>query len=164
VDEIEELGRRIFAAFERISTGLATAQAPFVPDAGTDGRDAGAVRALEEALDAERTTNAQLTERVRAIREKQETVIAALERNVARLTQQLDAQGRELARQRRVNADLTETNRMLSTAAQSGRADGMVIDRAMASELDALRAARAAEMAELDEILSELKPLIGEVA
>ena len=164
MEDIEELGRRIFAAFERISTGLDAMPEPGTPEPGWGGGDAQAVRDLQEALDAERVTNAQLTERVRAIREKQETVIAALERNVARLTQALDAQGRELARARHVNDELTETNRLLTAAAQAGGSDGVVIDRAMAAELGALRAARAAEMAELDEILSELKPLIGEVA
>jgi hypothetical protein len=34
----------------------------------------------------------------------------------------------------------------------------------MMPELAALRAARAADLAEMDDILSELKPLIGEVA
>ncbi len=39
-----------------------------------------------------------------------------------------------------------------------------LLNRAMMTELEALRAARAADVAEMDEILSELKPLIGEVA
>ncbi len=76
---------------------------------------------MQEALDAERAANAQLTERVRAIKDKQETMVAALERNVARLTQQLDAQGREVMRQKRLNAQLTETNRSLSDARPVGR-------------------------------------------
>lgn len=130
------------------------------PDAATDDE----VAALRLSLDEERTANAQLTERVRAIREKQESVVATLERTVARLSEQLDAQGRELQRQKRLNAQLTETNRALSTAAEQGVSEPHLINKAMMSELEALRAARAAEVAEMDEILSELKPLIGEVA
>ncbi|MFZ5709109.1 MAG: hypothetical protein ACOY4T_05395 [Pseudomonadota bacterium] len=180
MDEIKDYERRIAAAFDRIVAQMAAfAAAPGLPgsgrsggpagdtggDAGTGlGGAAGEIAALRDALEAERTANAQLTERVRAIREKQETVVASLERTVARLSQQLDAQGRELARLKRANAGLTETSRALAAAAEAGPPDAGSVNRALAAELEALRAARAAEIAEMDEILSELKPLIGEVA
>lgn len=157
MNELSEYERRIGAALDRIAGALGRGAA--VPAGG--GQD---TAALQEALDAERAANAQLTERVRAIKEKQETMVAALERNVARLTQQLDAQGREVMRQKRLNAQLTDTNRSLSDAARSGVTEPHLLNRAMMTELEALRAARAADVAEMDEILSELKPLIGEVA
>ncbi|MFM2357231.1 MAG: hypothetical protein RLZZ528_2967 [Pseudomonadota bacterium] len=144
---------RIEDALQRMVTQVA------MPTGENDGRGA-----LEQALEDERTANAQLTERVRAIKEKQESLVAGLERTVARLTEQLDQQGRELQRQKRVNAQLTETNRALSTAATEGNIAPHLINKAMLSELEALRAARAAEVAEMEEILGELKPLIGEVA
>ncbi len=157
MNELSDYERRIGAALERIAGALGRSAA--APAGG--GQD---VAALQEALDAERAANAQLTERVRAIKDKQETMVAALERNVARLTQQLDAQGREVMRQKRLNAQLTETNRSLSDAARSGVTEPHLLNRAMMTELEVLRAARAADVAEMDEILSELKPLIGEVA
>lgn len=163
MDDIAEIERRIAYALDRIGRGIAALPAGghmASPDAATDDE----VAALRLSLDEERTANAQLTERVRAIREKQESVVATLERTVARLSEQLDAQGRELQRQKRLNAQLTETNRALSTAAEQGVSEPHLINKAMMSELEALRAARAAEVAEMDEILSELKPLIGEVA
>jgi septal ring factor EnvC (AmiA/AmiB activator) len=157
MNELSEYERRIGAALDRIAGALGRSAAS--PAGG--GED---TAALQEALDAERAANAQLTERVRAIKDKQETMVAALERNVARLTQQLDAQGREVMRQKRLNAQLTDTNRSLSDAARSGVTEPHLLNRAMMTEIDALRAARAADVAEMDEILSELKPLIGEVA
>lgn len=159
MNELSEYERRIGAALERIAGALGRTAAS--PAGGGSGED---TAALQEALDAERAANAQLTERVRAIKDKQETMVAALERNVARLTQQLDAQGREVMRQKRLNAQLTDTNRSLSDAARSGVTEPHLLNRAMMTELEALRAARAADVAEMDEILSELKPLIGEVA
>ncbi|SPH17689.1 hypothetical protein DEA8626_01214 [Defluviimonas aquaemixtae] len=161
--EITELERRITAALERIGKGLdalgAGAGGAVAVDGGQDG-DA----ELREALEAEREANAQLTERVRSIKEKQETTVATLEKKVAQLTEQLNAADVELQRQRQLNADLTEANRELSEAARKGVSEPDLINRSMLTELEALRAARAAEVMEMDEILSELKPLIGEVA
>jgi chromosome segregation ATPase len=168
MDGITDYERRISAALERIGNGIdglgAGAPAAAGATVAETGDDAAARASLHEELDAERAANAQLTERVRAIKEKQETVIGGLEKNVSRLTQQLDVAGRELQRQKRIIAQLNETNRTLRDAAQSGVSEPHLINKSMMTELETLRAARAAEMAEMDEILSELKPLIGEVA
>lgn len=163
MSDITELERRISAALERIGTGL-DLLGEGAGVAPVQGGDDGELAALREALDAERTANAQLTERVRAIREKQETMVEALEKKVGRLTEQLNAADLELQRQKRLNNELTDANRALSEAAQEGVAEPHLINRSMMTELEALRVARAAEMAEMEEILSELKPLIGEVA
>ncbi len=155
--EMTELARRLTEALERIGAGLDAGLA------GTEGQS-DEVAGLKEALEAERTTNAQLTERVRAIKHKQETMVGALEAKVAQLTRQLDATGAEVQRQKRLNADLADANKALSEAATKGVAEPHLINRSMQTELEALRAARAAEMAEMEEILAELKPLIEEVA
>lgn len=168
MNEIAELERRISTALTRIGQGIDAVLADLAdgghagPAAPGDGSAAEAE--LREALDAERAANAQLTERVRAIKEKQETMVGALETKVARLTRQLDAAGLELQRHKRLNADLTEANRALGEAAREGLTEPHLINRSMMTELEALRVARATEVAEIDEILSELKPLIGEVA
>ncbi|MFN0116373.1 MAG: hypothetical protein ACKVPY_17010 [Paracoccaceae bacterium] len=166
MDEIEDFGQRIADAFDRIARGLEAVGAAPLPHGASAvaGGEAGEAEALREALQSEQAANQQLTERVRAIREKQETVVAALERNLARATQQLDAQGRELARLRRANDTLIAANRDLQRSAAAGIADPAAADGALRSELEALRADRAAEIAELDGILSELKPLVEEVA
>lgn len=159
MDDIAELERRILYALERIGSGLdkmpAGERAPALPvDVG----------ALKAELEAERATNAQLTERVRAIKDKQETVVSGLERKAERLAEQLDAMTAELARQRQLNGELVLMNRRLTDEVRAGLSDSQTIYEALAVEVDALRAERASETAEMAGILSELKPLIGEVA
>ena len=160
MDDVTELERRIMYALERI--GVAVDQWPAGAAPGTD--TSIDVDVLKAELEAERSANAQLTERVRAIKDKQENMVATLERKAARLGEQLDHLGAELQRQRRLNADLTRVNQALSDAARGGMSDPGLLDDALRTEVEALRAARASEMAEVAEILSELKPLIGEVA
>jgi len=163
MSDIAELERRISAALARIEAGvevLGAAPAETAPAA----RDEGEITRLTEELEAERAANAQLTERVRAIKEKQETTVGALEKKVERLTAQIDAADAEIRRLKQLGDDLTETNRALTTAAAAGVTEPALINRSLMGELDALRAQRAAEIAEMDEILAELKPLIGEVA
>jgi chromosome segregation ATPase len=166
MDDIAELERRILYAMERVRAGLdrlaegAAARTELFP--GTNGTAEMAI--LRADLEAEQAANAQLTERVRAIKDRQESVIGGLEDRVAHLTSSLEAQGAELQRQRRLNGDLTAANQRLSDAARANLSDPALLNSAMATELEALRAARQAEMAEMEEILAELKPLIGEVA
>ena len=119
---------------------------------------------LKAELEAERSANAQLTERVRAIKEKQETLLTALERKVQTLSAQLEQQGGELQRQRLMNVSLTRTNQKLSDSLREGVADPGVLNEALRTEVEAMRLSRMAEMAEMEEILAELRPLVGEVA
>ncbi len=159
MNEIAELERRITAALDRIAQGIGNASL-LVTQQGETQADA-RVEELEQQLEVERATNAQLTERVRAIKDKQETIVAGLEKSVRRLTEELEAAQAELHRQKRAAQELIEANRALE---QTGGGDAWAINRAMLAELEALRAARSAERAELAGILAELKPLIGEVA
>jgi chromosome segregation ATPase len=167
MNDIAELERRITLALERIGAGIDMLGTTGGGTAAASDDSAGAdshIAELEDALEAERAANAQLTERVRAIREKQETMVSALERKVARLTEQADSATLELQRLRQINEDLSDANRALSLAVAEGVSEPELINHAMMSELEALRASRAADLAEMDDILSELKPLIGEVA
>ncbi|MEZ5886211.1 MAG: hypothetical protein R3D56_04945 [Paracoccaceae bacterium] len=161
MSDIAEFERRILYALERIGAGM--------DRLGEGGGTSAAVEAidvdvLKAELEAERATNAQLTERVRAIKERQETLVSGLERKVARLGEQLGQLEAELGRQRQLNGDLAALTRKLSDAARDGGADPGLINEALAAEVEALRAERAGEMAEMAEILAELKPLIGEMA
>ncbi|PTV94863.1 hypothetical protein C8J27_106131 [Rhodobacter aestuarii] len=118
-----------------------------------------ALAAEKAALEAERAANIQLTERVRAIREKQETTLAALERRLAQATKALEAVQAEANRLKRANAELTDVNRAMVNA--GGQVNAQTVNRAMQAELEALRAARAWEMAELAEILAGLEPIVA---
>lgn len=134
MQDIVELERRITAAIGRISQGVDHLLAQ-----GTDG-PVGAleeVARLNEALDEERMTNAQLHERIRALRDKEAQVqTGGAEAEVTELKAHLAAQTEEIATLRRV-------------LAEAGR------------EIASLRAARAAEAEEAAEILAALDPLVS---
>lgn len=155
MSDIVELQRRITAAMDQVAFGLEKL-GPFTAAAP----DADTLRLLEE----ERTANAQLQERVRGLRTKSETEIAALRAQVeegdARMAQ-LDI---ELQRVRRANAQLSDACAALREANAEGVGDAHLINKAMLAELEALRAARAADVAEASVILASLQPLVEAAA
>ncbi|MFT3689031.1 hypothetical protein [Paenirhodobacter sp.] len=171
MDEIDEYGRRIGFALERIERGVVAlkAHAPAVlpgREAGPDNpvwaefaaQDKAEIARLREALDAERAEKAQLAERVRALREKQETTLSAMEKRLVQATQVMEVAQAENTRLKRANADLAEANRVLVEAGTDPAPH--LVNSALQAELDALRAERALEVAELDAILAGLEPLI----
>lgn len=169
MSDISDLEQRILLALDRIGNRVASHQTPD-PFAATLGHLAPPeqssieVDVLRAELEAERSANAQLTERVRAIKDKQENLLSGLERKVAQLSQLLDQQGSELQRQRLINVSLTRANQRLSDALREGLSDPDLLNQTMVTELEAMRVARASELAEMEEIMAELRPLIGEVA
>lgn len=174
MSEITELERRISAALDRIDKGV-DALTRMPPEAGAapsdaaDDSESGAQARTDElaqlraALEAERSSNAELTERVRALRERQDTAISGLERRLARATEQLDVQGLELRRMKKANAELVAVTRALrAEGGEDGPAEADLLSRSMSAELEALRAERRAEAGEMEEILAALDPLITE--
>ncbi len=153
--------RRLATALARIAAGI---DGIAIAGGAREAARSDEAEELRDLLESERAANAQLTERVRAIKEKQETMIGALEKKVARLSEQVEQAEAELQRQNRVNSQLVEVNRALIDAAAAGTTEPHLINRAMMAELEALRAARSAELVEMNDILAELKPLLGEVA
>lgn len=181
MQDIAELERRITAALERIGAGLdrAVAASPASPPpapviaAPTTGSEA----LLRAELDEERMMTAQLQERIKVITAREAALREAkpaepkpvhvpvaqaqLEARIDKMTRQLDVQGLELQRMRKVTVQLREQLSRLREAAEAGSTEPHLINKAMMAELEALRAARASEIAEMDEILSELSPLIS---
>ncbi|SOB99703.1 hypothetical protein [Rhodobacter maris] len=184
--DLAEYERRIAYALERIGRGVETLvqrpaepvpeaepPEPVAPPEPVVVVDTAQIEALEAelsveraalaaeraALEAERAANMQLTERVRAIREKQETTLVTLERRLAQATRALEAVQAEANRLKRANNDLVEINRSLVDAGSVMAA--AQVNRAMQVELEALRAARSWEMAELAEILAGLEPIVA---
>lgn len=161
--QIDELERRIAAAFERIGNGvegleaeLAAARAePLPPQA-----DPEELAALRQALTDERTANAQLEERVRAIHETQESQVAALEAQVSEQQSTIVQLDMELQRMRQACDLLRENNVALRAASEAGNSDPHMINRSLLAELESLRAERAAENAELAGVMGALKPLL----
>jgi hypothetical protein len=154
MSDIEELERRISAAFDRIGQAVDG----FVPP--TTGAGTGE---LQDALLTEQATNAQLTERLRVVKEREASQAAEAAEKVDRLTRTLDAQGLELQRMKKTVIQLRESLRALREAQTEALADPHLVNKAMLTELEALRATRLTEMAQMDEILAELHPLIGDL-
>lgn len=157
LSDIAELETRISAALDRIGNGIE----------GLSGGDS----LLAEQLEEERTANAQLEERVKAIKQARDEAVAALESQLSALQAEMaalqdaagakDAQLQQLAS---VNAELRASNASLREANAAGLADASLVDAAMASELAALNALRAGDRAELDEVLARLGAIVGEAA
>lgn len=151
MSELADLERRITEALARIDAGITRL---------AEGASQPASAALEEALEAERATNAQLAERLKALRARETRgEIPALEARIAELTRQLDEQGLELHRMRKSTIQLREALRAI-TEQTAGSVEGNVINKAMLAELEALRAERSSEAQEMAELLAELLPLI----
>lgn len=151
MSDISDLTRRISEALERATASL-EGLGPR-PEPGED---------LAEALEAERTANAQLEERVKAIREKQETIVADLEARVDDLTEALEARDKDLQRLRRVNTTLRDTAAQLREAHASGAADAHLLNKSMQTELEGLRAAMAVDSAEINEVMAALDAIVKE--
>ena len=149
MSEIEELHRRITAAMDRIGQGLDGLSGASAPaNTGIDtGADADALAALQQALDEEKLANAQLKERVAALRKQ-------LDNTETNAAQHFQEQG---TRSAALDGALREAN-------EAGVGEPHLINKAMLAELQALRAARAADAAEAQAIMGTLAPLIEAAA
>jgi hypothetical protein len=154
MSDIEELERRISAAFDRIGQAV---------DGLVPAASGNSTEALQDALLTEQTTNAQLTERLRIVIEREASQAAEAAGTRDRLTRALDAQGKELQRMKKTVIQLRESLAALRAAQTGAVADPHLVNKAMLTELEALRATRLTEMAQMEEILAELHPLIGEL-
>lgn len=150
MSDIDELQRRIAAAMDRVAQGLdKIGSAPAGPDPE-----------MEQALEDERTANAQLTERVRALKEKSESEMGALRAKIEETETRMAALDVEVQRMRKANTQLTDACAALQSANAEGLGDPHLINKAMLAELEGLRAARASDVAETSAILAALTPLL----
>jgi DNA repair exonuclease SbcCD ATPase subunit len=154
MSNVSDLENRLGRALDRIAKSamaLRAAKSDENPD----------LEALRSQLDAERAKNAQLSERVNAVRQRQESSFATLERRLARMTEQLDLQSLEMLRLKKANTKLIEANRKLREGSEAQVIEPSAINRSLVAELEALRAERAAEAAELEDVLGELTPVLS---
>ena len=133
MQDLVELERQMSRALERIAKAAE----------GLSG-----AAAESAAVEEERLVNAQLAERLRAVKEKSAIRIAALEAEV----EALHAQVTELDALRKAAGDLHEQLASLR--------EGEAMDGTMLAELESLRALRASDLAEVDAILAALAPHI----
>ena len=155
MSDVHELEKRLSVALDRIANGVSALR-----EGATQSSDGGEVDSLRETLQAERDANSQLEQRVIAIKEKQEKLVASMEAEVSRLRVEVEQSEAVIQKMKRVNQRLRENNRALRDANRKGVADPQLINNSMVAELDALRASRESDRAELDTILMELKPLV----
>lgn len=167
MSDIEELEGRILAALDRIGDSaaqlpdprlLATATAP---DPQAEDQLA-RVAELEAALEDERLVSAQLEERVKALKARQDETIERMRGQIEDLRSQAAVTQEASERLRQVNADLRDINARLREQLSQQTAEPHLINKAMMAELEALRATRAADMAEVQAVMQELRPLIAE--
>ncbi|SFR51394.1 hypothetical protein [Litoreibacter janthinus] len=146
--DVTELEQRIITALDRIAYSAdQIASAPAAPDAD-----------LVEELEIERDTNARLVEAGQQSLARMER----LETRVARLTDRLEFLDAENKRLQAVMGALRETNKQLRTANAEHQGADTAINTALETENAALHAARAADLAEMEEILSDIAPLVKE--
>lgn len=166
MSQIEELQSRITAAMERIGAGvtaLAERENEAEPDPG-----------LAQALEEEKLANAQLEERLRALKAKHGDDLAALRSELdnsaelEKLRADMDAQSKSMGqldidvqRLRQANEQLRQSNAALREANESGVGEPHLINKAMLAELESLRAVRATDAAEAGAVLAKLEPLLA---
>ena len=164
MSDFPQLETRITTALERIRSGLDGFAAPPVvadaPAAVDTSETTVKVAELTAQLDEEKTANAQLEERVKLLKERQDGKMAELESNVDAGRARSSRMDRELQRLRQVNAELRDINGQLREALTEGVSEPHLVNKAMLAELEALRATRSADAAEMDAILEELTPII----
>jgi DNA repair exonuclease SbcCD ATPase subunit len=158
--DVVELERRITAALDRIGGSLERlpGELPTAPPAG----DPEELDRLREALEAEKVVSAQLEERIKAVHTKTQAQITALEDRIADLAARSRDAEAETQSLRKTNQQLRQSLESLRAAQANGVTEPHLINQAMVSELEGLRAARDGDRAELDAILGELKPLLEE--
>ena len=162
MSDIDKLESRITAALDRIRQGVTEMNAQAVRAAEPVPEVEDVTAALRYQLEEEQTVNAQLEERVRVLKERQDGNVTALNARVAEQSQKLAALDSEMQRLRASNADLRDLNEQLRSAASESAVTPELINRATIAEVEALNAQRTADVAEMDAIISELKPLIEE--
>lgn len=179
MNEIAELERRIAYAMERIAKGveaLDRVAAPVTPDpvmevpapepalAPKAVDNSTEIAALRAELEEERLANAQLEERVRVLKRRQEVQAANLQTEQATTREKLSQLDQELTRLRRANDQLQVSNDALRTANESGLSEPHLMNTSMMSELEAMRAARQADRAEAEAIKVALMPLLSDAS
>lgn len=164
------LEQRIASALDRIARRLdrplavqsrpaTPAPAPVAAPAAFPG-EAAAVTALQVQLDEERALTLRLQKQLRVSKEREAK--GDTQTKIDRLTQDLDVQGLEVQRMRRVNTALLQQVEALREAQMSGVPEPSLINKVLVVELDALRALRLTEMAEMDEIIAAIEPHLTE--
>ncbi len=169
MSQIEELQSRITAAMDRIGAGIVTLaeqqsdlRANQTEDAET-AVDAGAPAGLAQALEEEKLANAQLEERLKAIKSRHAEEIESLRAELAN-SEELDSLKAEMAALKAeldnttdAEAQEAEIARLTSALeAQQAEVARLTAELADSAETDALKAELEAQKAEVARLTAEL--------
>lgn len=164
MNEISDSTRRISAALERIGAEIEAREASGEESgAGSGGAD-GDARELRKALLVEKQVNARLEERTKILRRRIETETEAGRQEIAELREEVEQLRIRLEATSDANLKMRGAIAKLREAAARGIAEPGLINQAMMTELEELRAERDRECAEIDEILGMLKPMLANEA
>lgn len=174
---ISELEGRISAAMDRIARGIETAgfaakpadhpapepmndTAQPVDATEQSGIDPAEFEAIKQALEDEKIVTAQLEERLRKVKLKHEVEVEDLKSEIDNAREAMARLDGDVQMLRAANAALDANIALLRQANESGVGEPELINKAMQSELEALRAARKVEASEAGAIVATLAPLI----
>ena len=178
--DIADLENRLSAAMDRIATGLNTlGDVPPAASGDQSGDQSEEIAALKAALEEERTANAQLEARVKALTAAAEARASGdTDGEVAAVTgahqQEIEAirdaaaeeraawagLNQRLVRLRRSNKLMRSNTLALRQAAADMVVDHELINNSLQVELDAAIAAQELERAEADVIIKTLMPMV----
>lgn len=166
MSEISELERRITAAMDRIATGVeALSAAPLVEETPETEDKAGALAEelaeLKALLEEEKLANAQLGERIKALKTKLAKKEVEVDQSVSALKGEMAALDAQLQELKASSEALRASNEALRAAQEQGLADAGLINAGLAAELSALKAERGVEAAETAAIVAALEPLLA---
>ncbi len=156
MSEIEALQGRIMAAMDRIGQGVeALSAAPPVVDTE-------ALEVVRAELEEEKLATAQLEERIKKLKAAHAEELAAAKAAVPEgvSAEALAAMDIAMQRLRKANDQLRASNAALREANEVGVGEPHLINSAMLTELEALRATRASDVAEAGAIIDQLVPLL----
>ena len=149
MSDIDDLQRRITAAIDRIAGSVGNAGAAQAKIAAE----------LATALEDEKLANAQLSERLQALKDRYDGEVSDA-KAVANAEARITALDLEVQRLRTASDQLRQSNAALRAANEEGVGEPHLINASMMAELEALRAGRAVDVAEVSSIISALMPLL----
>lgn len=147
------LEERLAAALARIETATTN-----LPDPQAIAADAKSQAALEAQLDEERGANAQLVDRAKALKDRQENQVAQLEKSLAAAK---TTEAEKNIVQQKLKASIEDLRDQIARLTEANRAmvgDADLINTSMMAELEAMRASRRADVSDVDDILAQLEP------
>ena len=161
MSDIDAVQGRIMVALDRIGQGLDTLSA----DSGEASSEE--TEKLRRDLEDEKLANAQLEERVKALRARLQKAEAASKAVAGADAGAQDAHAEALRRLdadlqalRHANQQLRDNNAALREANATGVVEPHLINKAMMAELEGLRAVRASDRTEVDAVLAELDRVV----